>query len=263
MEHDNDKSVSGGLGLGCSLRAMLLVAAVLILALIAIGLMSREPSEAQLARSRLAVERAEALQPWTIALGVALRVVAIAAGGLLVFGLLLAVRAGARWLDTQSRLIRPDRDTGQFPAVKVQQGEAVVDLNRLPDGKAMTGVVGGRTALLLVLFFRYVLHRDVPELTEQPAVLLAPPDVSPEQVQITTQAQVAQALAAASRGGDPQRTTLAAQVLTPPATRQTQALPPLLVEGAAPREVQLLLEAARREWRQAGEDDTLEPLPVR
>lgn len=257
----DDKSTGGGLDLGCSTRSLLITASALILIVIIGGLLIREPSAEQLARSRLAVERAEALQPWTIALGVALRAMAIAAGGLLVVGLLSAIRAAARWLDTQSRLIRPDQQTGQFPAVKVRRGEAVVDLNRLPDGKAMTGVVGGRTALLLVLFFRHVLHKEVPELTEQPAVLLAPPATSPEQMQVTTQAQVGQALAAASRGGDPQRAALAAQVLAPPG-RQAQSLPPLLVEEAAPREVRLLLDAARREWRQGQEDETIDAWPA-
>lgn len=232
---------------------MLLTAAILILALVAIGLLTREPSAAELARSRLQIERAETLQPWTVALGVALRVLAIGAGLALVLGLAAVVRAVARWLDTQSRLIRPDRETGQFPAVKVRRGEAVVDLNRLPDGKVMTGVVGGKTALLLILFFRYVLRREVPELTEQPAIIIVtPPDTSAEQLQVTTQAQVGQALAAASRGMSPQQAGQAVQALLP-GQRLDRGLPPLLVEERQPKEVQLLLEAGKRQWDQRGD----------
>mgnify|MGYP007112043138 FL=1 len=63
---------SGGLDLGCSPQFLLLTAAILILALVAIGLLAREPSAAELARSRLEIERAEALQPWTVALGLSL-----------------------------------------------------------------------------------------------------------------------------------------------------------------------------------------------
>ena len=249
---DGESKKGGGLDLGCSPQFLLLSAAILILAVAAIGLLTREPSAAELARSRLQIERAEALQPWTVALGVALRVLAIGAGLALVLGLIAAVRAAARWLDTQSRLIRPDRETGQFPAVKVRRGEAVVDLNRLPDGKAMTGVVGGKTALLLILFFRYVLRRELPELTEQPAIIVTPPDTSPAQLQVTTQAQAGQALAAASRGMSPQQASQAVQALLP-GQRADRGLPPLLVEERQPREVQLLLEAGRRQWDQGGE----------
>ena len=261
MMDDNSRNERGGLDLGCSTRSLLVAAAVLASMALIAGLLFREPSAEQMVRSQLAVDRAKALQPWTIALGIALRAMAMAVGGFLTLGLLSAIRAAVRWLDTQSRLIRPDRQTGLFPAVKVRRGEAVVDLNRLPDGKAMTGVVGGKTALLLVLFFRYVLHKEVSELTEQPAILLAPPATLPEQIQVTTQAQAGQALAAASRGGDPQRAALAAQALTPPG-KQAQSLPPLLVEGAAPREVQLLLNAARQEWRQGQQDGTIDALPA-
>lgn len=249
---DGESKKGGGLDLGCSPQLLLLTAAILILAVVAIGLLTREPSAAELARSRLQIERAEALQPWTVALGVALRVLAIGAGLALVLGLIATVRAAARWLDTQSRLIRPDRETGQFPAVKVRRGEAVVDLNRLPDGKAMTGVVGGKTALLLILFFRYVLRKELPELTEQPTIILTPPDTSPAQLQVTTQAQAGQALAAASRGMSPQQASQAVQALLP-GQRTDRGLPPLLVEERQPREVQLLLEAGRRQWDQGGE----------
>jgi hypothetical protein len=254
---DNDRSSSKGLDLGCSPRAMMLTAVLLVLACVGLWLISREPSAEQIARSRLAIERAEALQPWTIALGVALRGVAIAAGVVLLMGLVMAVRSAARWLDTQSRLIRPDSQTGQFPAVKVRRGEAVVDLNRLPDGKAMTGVVGGKTALLLVLFLRYVLGKDVPELTEQPAILIRPPDTSPEQMRVTAQAQVGQALAAASRGMTPGDAVQAAQALLPQ-HRTPPGLPPLLVEGRQPREVQLLLAAGRRHWDRSQADDVVD-----
>jgi len=249
---DGESKKGGGLDLGCSPQFLLLSAAILILAVAAIGLLTREPSAAELARSRLQIERAEALQPWTVALGVALRVLAIGAGLALVLGLVAAVRAAARWLDTQSRLIRPDRETGQFPAVKVRRGEAVVDLNRLPDGKAMTGVVGGKTALLLILFFRYVLRKELPELTAQPAIIVTPPDTSPAQLQVTTQAQAGQALAAASRGMSPHQASQAVQALLP-GQRADRGLPPLLVEERQPREVQLLLEAGRRQWDQGGE----------
>lgn len=249
---DDQSGKNRGLDLGCSPQLVLLTLTILILAVVAIGLLDREPSEAELARSRLQIERAEAFQPWTVALGVALRVLAIGAGLVLVLGLAAAVRAAVHWLDTQARLIRPDRETGQFPAVKIRRGEAVVDLNRLPDGKAMTGVVGGKTALLLALFLRYVLRKEVPELTEQPAILLTPPDTSPEQLQITTQAQIGQALAAASRGMSPQQAGQAVQALLP-GQRLERGLPPLLVEEHQPREVQLLLEAGKRQWDQPGE----------
>ena len=249
---DDQSGKNRGLDLGCSPQLVLLTVTILILAVVAIGLLNREPSEADLARSQLQIERAEAFQPWTVALGVALRLLVIGAGLVLVLGLAAAVRAAVRWLDTQARLIRPDRETGQFPAVKVRRGEAVVDLNRLPDGKAMTGVVGGKTALLLVLLFRYVFHKEVPELTEQPAVIVTPPDVSPEQLQITGQAQIGQALAAASRGMSPQQAGQAVQALLP-GQRLERGLPPLLVEERQPREVQLLLEAGKRQWDQRGE----------
>jgi hypothetical protein len=80
-------------------------------------------------------------------------------------------------------------------------------------------------------------------------------------MRVTTQAQAGQALAAASRGGDPQRAAQAMQASAYSA-RQTQGLPPLLVEEATPREVQLLLDAARREWRQEQDDETINALPA-
>jgi hypothetical protein len=223
------------------------VAALLSLAVLAVYLLTKEPSSAEMARSRLQVERAEALQPWNVALGVAWRVVAIGVGLALLLGLMAGVRVVVCWLDTRSRLIRPDPQTGQFPAVKVRRGEAVVDLNRTPDGKVMTGVVGGKVGLLLVLLFRYVLGKDVPEVTEQPAILVTPPDTSAAQLQVTSQAQVVQALAAASRGTTAQQATQAAQAMLP-LRRVGRGLPPLLVAEAQPREVQLLLEAGKRQW---------------
>jgi len=239
---------------------VLAAAALLSLGALAVFFLTREPSAAEVARGQLRIERAEALQPWTVALGVALRVLAIGAGLALVLGLAAAVRAAVRWLDTQSRLIRPDRETGQFPAVKVRRGEAVVDLNRLPDGKAMTGVVGGKVGLLLVLLLRRVLGKDVPELTEQPAILITPPDTSAAQLQVTGQAQAVQALAAASRGTAAQQAVQAAQAMLP--MRQAdRGLPPLLVEGTQPREVRLLLEAGRRQWTQDKGGEVVDVLP--
>jgi hypothetical protein len=240
----NNNSTGGGLDLGCSTRVLFGTVATLALVFLAVALLLREPSAAETARMNLEIERARALQPWNVALGIAWRVVAIAAGGVLFLALAAGIRSGLHWLDTRARLIHPDPQTGQFPAVKVRRGEAIVDLNRLPDGKVMTGVVGGKVGLLLVLVLRYVLRKDVPELTEQPAILVTPADTSPAQLQVTSQAQAVQALAAASRGpGAP-----AAASAMFPNRSVPQPLPPLLLEERQPREVQLLLEAGRREW---------------
>jgi hypothetical protein len=228
---------------------LLATVAVLILGILVVTLLTREPTAAEMARTRLQIARAQAWQPWNVALGIAWRVVAIGVGLASLLGLVAAIRILIRWLDTRSRLIRPDQQTGQFPAVKVRRGEAVVDLNRLPDGKVMTGVVGGKVGLLLVLLFRHVLGKEVPEVTEQPAILVTPPDTSAAQLQVTSQAQAVQALAAASRGTTAPQATQAAQAMLP-LRRMEQALPPLLVEDTQPREVQLLLEASRRQWDQ-------------
>jgi hypothetical protein len=250
-------SATLGTGLGCSPQALLATVILLVLAVLAVYLLTKEPSSAEMARSRLQIERAEALQPWNVAMGVAWRVVAIGAGLALLLGLMAGIRVVVRWLDTRSRLIRPDPQTGQFPAVKVQGGEAVVDLNRLPDGKVMTGVVGGKVGLLLVLVFRYVLGRDVPEITEQPAILVTPADTSVAQLQVTSQAQAVQALAAASRGTTAQQATQAAQSMLA-LRRVNRGLPPLLVEESQPREMQLLLETSRRQWHQTDGDGVVD-----
>ena len=239
-------------GLGCSLEA--------VLAAVALGvfLLTREPSAVEAAKAQLQIERAAAWQPWNVVLGIAWRVVAIGVGLALLLGLMAAVRAVGHKLDLNARLIRPDQETGQFPAIKVRRGEAVVDLNRLPDGKVMTGVVGGKVGLLLVLLFRYLFDKELPELTEQPAILVLPPDTSPAQLQVTGQAQAVQGLAAASRGTTMNQAVQAAQALLPlrPVDR---GLPPLLVEEGQPREVQLLLEAGRRQW-QSQSDEVVDAL---
>lgn len=249
MEHYERRGLDPG---ACSIRGIV----ILIIALISIGagawLLSRAPSTEQMARSQLAIERAETLQPWNMALGVTWRIVAIGVGLVLLLGLVAAIRAGARWLNLRSRLIHADRETGQFPAVEVSPGAAVVDLNRLPDGKVMTGVLGGKTALLLTLFFRHLLGKEVPEIDERPSVIIQRHDTSPEQLQVTTQAQAAQALAAASRGMTSTQATQAAQgLLMRPVQRD---LPPLLVEENAPHDVQLLLEEGKRQWDQRQSD---------
>jgi hypothetical protein len=260
MAEVNNNNSDRGLSLGCSLQAALAALVLLALGALALFLLTRQPSAAEVARTQLQIERAEAWQPWNVALGIAWRVVAIGIGLALLLGLAAVVRVVVRWLDTRSRLIRPDPQTGQFPAVKVRRGEAVVDLNRLPDGKVMTGVVGGKVGLLLVLVLRHVLGRDVPELTEQPAILVTPPDTSAAQLQVTGQAQAVQALAAASRGATGQQATQAAQAMLP-LRRVERGLPPLLVEETQPREVQLLLEAGRRQWGE-GQDDEVVDVPA-
>lgn len=252
-----DNNNSRGLDLGCSARTLFAALGVLALIFLAAAVLLREPSAAEVARTRLNIERAEALQPWNVALGIAWRAVAIAAGAVLLLALAAGIRSALHWLDTRSRLIHPDRQTGQFPAVKVRRGEAIVDLNRLPDGKVMTGVVGGKVGLLLVLVLRCVLRKDVPDtfaslstwLTEQPAILVTPADTSPAQLQVTSQAQAVQALAAASRGPAGPAAVAGRNML--PGRPLEQGLPPLLLEDRQPREVQLLLEAGRREWDRA------------
>jgi hypothetical protein len=252
MTQPNAPTGTRNTGLGCSLEAVLAAIALVVIAALAIFLLFREPSTVETAKAQLQIERAEAWQPWTVVLGIAWRVVAIGIGLTLLLGLAATVRAGVHKLDLAARLIHPDRETGQFPAVKVRRGEALVDLNRSPDGKVMTGVVGGKAALLLVLFFRYLLGKDISELTEQPAILITPPDTSAAQLQITTQAQAAQALAAASRGMSPQQAIQAVQAL--PMRPVDRSLPPLLLEETQPREVQLLLEAGRRQWQRPGDE---------
>ena len=130
--NSSSNSNRGGLDLGCSSQGVLVTAGLLILGILAVFLLTREPSAAEIARARLQIERAEALQPWDVALGVAWRVVAIGVGVALLLGLAAGARVAVRWLDTRSRLIRPDPQTGQFPAVKVRRGEALVDLNPIP-----------------------------------------------------------------------------------------------------------------------------------
>jgi hypothetical protein len=257
VEPDNPKQ---GSGLSCNVEALLIVAALATVVALVLFLLNREPSAAEAARTQLQIERAEAWQPWNVALGIAWRVVAIGAGLALLAGLVAAVRAGVHKLDLNARLIRPDRETGQFPAIKVRRGEAVVDLNRLPDGKVMTGVVGGKAGLLLALLLRYVLGKDVPELTGQPAIIVTPPDTSPAQLQVTTQAQAGQALAAASRGTTAQQAVQMAQALLPqhPVDR---GLPPLLLGETQPREIQLLLEAGRRQWGHGLADEVVDVSP--
>jgi hypothetical protein len=244
-------------------RTTTILITVVALAIGVIGLYSllHQPSEYEQFQQRLAMERAESLQGWNLALNIAWRVILIGIGIALLLGLAAAIRASAHKLDLNSRLIHPDQQTGQFPAVRVRQGEAVVDLNRLPDGKVMTGVVGGKAALLLALFFRYVLGKKVPDLTNQPAILIEPPDTSPEQMQITTQAQATQAIAAASRGGDMQQTARIAQALSLP-TRQPPTLPPLLVKGTEPQEVRLLLDAAWQQWERDMHGDLIDVPPA-
>jgi uncharacterized membrane protein len=240
-------------------RTATILIAVVAFAIGVIGLYSllHQPSEYQQFQQYLAMERAASLQGWNLALNIAWRIILIGVGIALLLGLAAAMRAASHKLDLSSRLIRPDRQTGQFPAVRVRQGEALVDLNRLPDGKAMTGVVGGKAAFLLVLFFRYVLRQELPELTQQPAIIVTPPNTSPEQMQITSQAQATQALAAASRGGDARQAVQVAQAVTTPA-RQPPALPPLLIGGTEPQEVRLLLDTARRRWEQGMDDDVVD-----
>jgi hypothetical protein len=236
-------------GLGCTAGAIvtLVVVVVIIAAILALVSALSSPG-AKDAHSTLALERAEALQPWNIAVAIALRV-------LLVVSFLGLLVVGLRWLDARARTIHPDRETGQMPAYRARRGETIIDLNRAVDGKAQTALLGGKTLLLAALLFRYVLRREPPPELRQPAVTVLPPDISPEQLQVTTQAQAVQALTAASRGGDPQQTARTAQMLTPPA-RQPQSLPPLLVdETIAPRETQLLLVQARREWDNVIEGD--------
>lgn len=236
-------------GLGCTAGTVvaLVVVVVIIAAILSLAsaLSSTDTKDAQ---SSLTLERAEALQPWNLAVAIALRVLLVVAFlGLLVIGL--------RWLDARARTIRPDRETGQMPAYRARRGETIIDLNRAVDGKAQTALLGGKTLLLAALLFRYVLRREPPPELRQPAVTVLPPDVSPEQMQVTTQAQAVQALAAASRGGDPQQTARTAQMLTSPA-RQPPSLPPLLIdESIAPQETQLLLAQARREWDNVIEGD--------
>lgn len=244
-------------GPGCSPKVLLAIGAIAIVIFLAATWAAREPTDYEVAQQRLQLERAEALQPWTIGLGIAWRVLAIGFGLAIAMGLIGLMRVGLRHLDMHARLIPPDPETGQFPAVKVRRGEALVDLNRMPDGKVMTGVVGGRAGLLLVLLFRYVLGRDVPELTEQPAVLVTPPDTSPAQLAVTQDAQRVQMLAAVSRGTRPHEAGQALQAVSTPAHRPV-GLPPLLVEAQQPREVQLLLEAGRRQWQREPDGDVVD-----
>jgi hypothetical protein len=243
---------------GCRGAFIALTLVLVVVVGIVAYLLLRPPSAYDHVQEQMRIERAEALQPWNLALSITLRALLIGAGVTLILLLLRATLAGAHWLDNKSRQIYPD-DAGQFPAVKVRPGEAVVDLNRLPDGKAMTGVVGGKVGILVVLAVRYLLGRDVPELTDRPAVLVQPSDTSPAQLQVTGQAQAVQALAAANRSGRPasQRTTSRVVESLAAARQQPQALPlEVRVETLAeqPRQMQLLLEAGRREW-QAGEVD--------
>jgi hypothetical protein len=237
-------------GFGCTVSHVVSLVIVVALVAGAISLVTSltSPSDAKDAQSRLATERAEALQPWNIAVAITLR-------ALLIVALVSLVIVLFRFLDIRARTIWPDRDTGQMPAYRVRRGETVVDLNRSADGKAQTAILGGRTLLLAALFFRYALRREPPPELEQPAVTVLPPDATPEQMQVTSQAQAVQALAAASRRGDPERAARTAQMLAPPA-RQPQNLPPMLIDEAiAPRETQLLLEQARNEWDEISEGD--------
>ena len=241
-------------GLGCSWEALLIGVALLTIVALVLFLWLQEPSTVETAKAQRRIERAEAWQPWNVALGIVWRVVAIGVGLTLLAGLVAAVRAGVRKLDLNARLIRPDRETGQLPAYRARRGETIIDLNRVVDGKAQTAILGGKTLLLTALLFRYVLRREPPPELRQPAISVLPPDVSPAQVQVTTQAQAVQALAAASRGGSPQQTAQAVQMLTAPPAALPHGLPPLLAEGTQPREVQLLLEAGRRQWQSQSDE---------
>ena len=234
-------------GLGCTIKQVVtLIVVVVVIAAMILLITSWPASDARDARSSLAIERAEALQPWNLAVAITIRI-------LLVVALLGLLVTGFRWLDTRARLIRPDRETGQMPAYRARRGETVIDMNRSVDGKTQTALLGGKTALFLALFFRYLLKKEPPPELHQPAVTVLPPDTSPEQMQITSQDQVARALLGASRCGNPQQVIRAAQMLAPPA-RRPQDLPPILVhDDVAPRETQLLLEQARREWDQLAE----------
>ncbi len=234
---------------GCRAGTILILIAGLLLILISTFVLFTSPSTGQQVQASLRTEqaevlraaRAEALQPWDIVLSITLRVA-------LVVALLGTVIIGLRWLDTRARLIRPDRETGQMPAYRARRGETVIDMNRSVDGKTQTAMLGGKTALFLSLAFRYLLDRDPPPELQQPAVTVLQPDTSPAQMQITSQDQVARVMLAASRGKqDPQSGAQVAQALAQQA-HPPQGLPPLLIEGVAPRETQLLLETARREW---------------
>jgi len=96
--------------------------------------------------------------------------------------LVLATLAGLawaviRWADRRARSYYADK-AGLFPAVRVRQGEAVADLNRAPAGV----ILGGR---------------GLPTL----------PDPTEAGLRVTTQAQAAQLMAAATRGAGATPTT--------------------------------------------------------
>ena len=248
---------------GCGTKTFALSVIVIIVISIVCYLLLKAPSNYELERQAMSLETARALQPWLIGFRVAL-------GAILILGLAGIVRTVVHRLENRNRLIYPN-EHGQFPARLVRPGEALVDINRLPDGKAVTGVVGGRIGLLLTLLFRYVFHRPLPELTQTPIVLVMPPDTSPEQMATTSAAQRVQ-LAAAVFGGNPARppaqamTALMANV--PQGEPAPDRLPPWLDEGQGPREVQLLLQAARQQWVQGGPGDTvvdaaIPPIPGR
>jgi hypothetical protein len=103
--------------------------------------------------------------------------------------------AGVRWADRRARSYYADR-AGLFPAVRVRPGEAVADLNRAP-----AGVVVGTYHL-----------PELPEPTEAG-------------LRVTTQAQAAQLLAAATRDGGP--TPATARLLERVGRPAVQLAPPM------------------------------------
>ena len=237
-------------------RIFLLLVLAVIVGGFVIYALNREPSDYEQERESLSLDTAETLQPWLIGFRISL-------GTIVVLGLAGLVRAFIRRLEKTNSETYPN-EQGIFPAKVIKQGEALVDINRLPDGKAITAVLGGKTGLLLVLLFRYIFRREVPELTQQPIVIVTPHDTSPEQLAVTDAAQRAQ-LASAVFGGSPARPPAAAvQALLPPATngrRAEQQLPPMLAAGSEPREVHLLLQAARQQWDTAELADVVDVTP--
>lgn len=236
----------------CGTRVfLLLVVAILVVGFVSYALL-KSPSDYDHERQAMSLETARTLQPWLIGFRIAL-------GIILLLGLAGLVRTGVALLENRKKLIYPD-EHGQFPVRVVKPGEALVDINRLPDGKAVTAVVGGKAGLLLTLLFRCLLRRPVPEITQTPVVLVMPHDTSPEQLAVTEAAQRAQ-LASAVFGGSPARPP--AQAMTallagaPQAQPTPDRLPPWLDEGQGPREVQLLLQAARQQWLRGEPGETV------
>lgn len=236
----------------CGTRVFVLLAIAILVAGVVSYALLKPPSDYEYEREAMSLEIARTLQPWLIGFRIALSVILVA-------GLAGIIRAAIHRLEKDTNLFYPD-ERGQFPARLIHHGEALVDINRLADGKAVTGVVGGRIGLLLILLFRHILKRPVPELSETPVVLVMPHDTSPEQMAVTDAAQRAQ-LASAVFGGSPARPP--AQVMAallasvPQAQPAPDRLPPWLDEGQGPREIQLLLQAARQQWLQGGPADMI------